>query len=604
MKYAALIAIVVLAAISACGADRSGFVDNHGTLDTDAAAPDGGGACFHCSPDLKTVFKGCAGETATVVATCTADQGCGIDSCVGACESAALNKGSVGCSFSTVQPDTAHDDRNGSCFAAMIANTWDRPVQITAEYGATPLDVSKSLYMVTQTGTLPHYEPLTGPLLPGQVALAFLSDDPSNTGQFAVRCPGGVTPAMVSPSNQNGTIRTKAFHLMTDAPVAAYSMYPYGGAQSYIPSATLLLPQTSWSGDYVAVSSGLLGPSPADTNTTSQIIASEDDTTVSMRATADIAAGAGVEPSLKGAVGTWTLAKGEVLQITQNAALSGSAISADKPIGVFGGSPCTVLPQYGALGPNTNQMNCCCDTTQQQIAPFSQWGNRYSLVPYPSRISSATQSIREKVLWSFVGAASGTTLTYDPSAPPGAPSALGAGEVVTFLTDGITSVRSQDSQHPFHVAVYMTSALYDGGIPPIDSGLPESGKVTGDPDFVTVVPIDQYLDHYVFFVDFTFPESSLTVVRKKTDGAFQPVALDCGGEISGFMPLGDELEYAWVTLTSGSVAQGACGYGRHEAKSKGVFSITVWGTGEYASYGYAAGRGTRVVNDAPPPLVR
>jgi hypothetical protein len=47
-------------------------------------------------------------------------------------------------------------------------------------------------------------------------------------------------------------------------------------------------------------------------------------------------------------------------------------------------------------------------------------------------------------------------------------------------------------------------------------------------------------------------------------------------------------------LTAGfASAVGTCGYGRHEAKSDGPFSLTVWGTDKNASYGYAGGTGLR-----------
>src|SRR6185312_6623435 len=106
-------------------------------------------------------------------------------------------------------------------------------------------------------------------------------------------------------------------------------------------------------------------------------------------------------------------------------------------------------------------------------------------------------------------------------------------------------------------------------------GSPSGGRTLGDPDFVNMVPSDQFLDRYVFFTDYTFPETSLTVVRRKSLGGFKPVSLECGGEIRGWTPIGDgsEYEYAWVTLTSGYLPQkfpqGECGYGRHVAQSDG-----------------------------------
>ncbi len=110
-------------------------------------------------------------------------------------------------------------------------------------------------------------------------------------------------------------------------------------------------------------------------------------------------------------------------------------------------------------------------------------------------------------------------------------------------------VKSQTRSTPFHVNVYMTGSTYGAG----NGG----ARTTGDPDFVNVPPADQYLDRYVFFTDFTFPETSLTVVRRKTATGFVPVELECAGPISGWQPLGSsgKYEFAWVKLTSGFTNQ-------------------------------------------------
>ena len=55
---------------------------------------------------------------------------------------------------------------------------------------------------------------------------------------------------------------------------------------------------------------------------------------------AAIVGGTGVAAAAQGANTTYTLAKGQVLQFTQDAELSGSAITADEPIGVWGGATC------------------------------------------------------------------------------------------------------------------------------------------------------------------------------------------------------------------------------------------------------------------------
>ena len=128
----------------------------------------------------------------------------------------------------------------------------------------------------------------------------------------------------------------------------------------------------------------------------------------------------------------------------------------------------------------------------------------------------------------------------------------------------------------------------------------------GDPEFVNVPAADQYLDRYVFFTDFTYPETGLSVVRRRTAAGFAPVELACGGEITGFQPLGSSgmYEWAWVRLTTNfdePLAKNGCSsYGRQEARSNGPFGLTVWGTATAASYGYVGGTGLRPINDVVP----
>ncbi|AKV00193.1 hypothetical protein AKJ09_06856 [Labilithrix luteola] len=540
---------------------------------------------IHCSRDLKQVLDGCEGAE-TVVAQCGADEGCGIDKCVDACTAAMLTKGSAGCDFWTVPPPTPTQGKGG-CFAAIIANTWDRAVTISAEHGSAALDISSSVYTVEQSGQDPVYTLLDGPLPPGEVAVVFLAHDDTKYGEFDVRCPPSVTPAMLVDPIIHGTAKTTAFRLTTDAPVSAYSIYPYGGALSYVPTATLLLPVSSWTKNYFAVSPNDFGDTKKRRSL--QLIASEDDTEVSIRPTVEIAAAGAVAGAAAGVTQTWKLSKGEVLQFLQRP-ITGSPIETTKPVGVFGGADCTDL------------VASTCDTLQQQIPPFEYWGTEYAVVPFHSRITSFSEDLREKVPYTIVGAADGTQLTYEPSRPLNAPETLAAGQAASFITDQLFVVKSQDAKHPFHVNVYMTGSNYGNGT---------GSRTTGDPDFVNVPPADQYLDHYVFFTDFTYPDTTLTVVRRKpTKGDFMPVELECGGEITGWQPVGTsgQYEFAWVKLTSGFLPQkftkGECGYGRQVARSDGPFAITVWGVAKDASYGYVGGSGLRPIHQAEPPTIK
>jgi IgGFc binding protein len=152
-------------------------------------------------------------------------------------------------------------------------------------------------------------------------------------------------------------------------------------------------------------------------------------------------------------------------------------------------------------------------------------------------------------------------------------------------------VRSQDASHPFAMFTYMTGSgeLGEGGI--------------GDPDFVRLVPPKQYMFHYVFFTDPTYPFTNLTVVRARKDGIFYDVDLRCTGNLSAWQPVGTEYEIAFVSMVDHWNGQGGCNNGVQEMSSGGPFGVWVWGWGSedtqtgWVSYGYPAGENVLPIND-------
>jgi hypothetical protein len=143
--------------------------------------------------------------------------------------------------------------------------------------------------------------------------------------------------------------------------------------------------------------------------------------------------------------------------------------------------------------------------------------------------------------WRLVGAVDGTTLTYVPSMPAGAPATLKQGEVLEFNSAGPFVVKSQDDKHPFDISGHMTGCGTLGQ--PLDC--------RGDPEFVNVIPAQQYLNSYVFFTDPTYPETDLVVTRSKANGAFADVTLDClGGPVNGWQPVGSSGEFEYTRRRS------------------------------------------------------
>jgi hypothetical protein len=577
-RWSVVVATALVVGGVACSVEKKPFDEKTRFFESDAgpeaAPPTCGGR--RCSRDLHSVIDDC---TLAPLETCSTDRGCAAGACVPACESAAASQGSIGCSFYTVPPDTDPSSQS-SCYTAVIANTWSTPVTIEAELGSTKLDISKSLYRAITQGETITYERIDGAIPPGDLGILFLSQgDKGPDGKNHLDCPPGVEVAWrgILPKAHQ-TSRYEAFRLTTNAPVSAYSLFPYGGAKSFVPTATLLLPTSSWTTNYLLVDGWKMNAGAPFI----QIVAQEDNTEVRLRPQVDIRDGAGVSGVARGSVGRWTLKRGEVLELMQPESLAGSPIETSHPVAVFGGNQCAFVPDDGFA----------CDSLHQQIPPIKQWASRYSAVPYPSRRNglAGAAPAAENVYWRAVGATNGTALTYEPAPPPGSPSTLENGEVVTFQSDFPFVVKSQDADHPFYLAVHMTGS--------------QTYMTLGDPDFVNIVPDDQLLDRYVFFLDHTYAKSQLTVVRRKDVNGFHDVTVDCLGAIPEWRPLGNDgtTEYAWIDMTRDRAPVGTCGYGRHEASSEGAFALYVWGIDSYASYGFPAGTGSRPTSPVSVPV--
>ncbi|GMV14612.1 MAG: IgGFc-binding protein [Polyangiaceae bacterium] len=216
----------------------------------------------------------------------------------------------------------------------------------------------------------------------------------------------------------------------------------------------------------------------------------------------------------------------------------------------------------------------------------------------------------------MVGAVDGTTLTWEPAPPAGAPSSLAQGQVAQFSAPGPFVVRSQDDHHPFYMSAHMTGAgLYD----PQQQNPSAKADGRGDAEFVNVIPPGEYLDRYVFFTDPTYPETNLVIVRVKDQNGFEDVTLDCAGVLTGWKPVGTSgsFEYTYFDLVRHNFeSQGGCNNGRREMSSKLPFGLTVWGWGsadtgqqfqgfytQYVSYAYPGGASVAPINEVfVPPI--
>jgi hypothetical protein len=599
----------------------------------------------YCDPgDLGHIYE-CGQPMAQcgLLEQCEARQGA--VQCVNPCVDSLGNDTSNGCDFYAVEMDTA-PDATGVCYAVFVVNQWKtgQPARLQVTLGPSVLPIEQFARIPTGTGTgitYAPFDPVAG-LPTNQIAILFLSRDPTHAGDpnggppdpaFLADCPPGVTPAVVGDAALHGTGTGTAFHITANVPIVAYQMLPYGGGHARVTGSTLLVPTNAWDTNYlvadayeapdpkiIPIMPGVRPPGP-----TTVIVASQDATTVTLKPTVDVQAGPSIVGAPANAPVTYTLNQGQYLQFSQRAELTGSAVQADKPIAVIGGSTLMDVPLTSVRA----------DTAEQMLPPVRALGSEYVAVRYRNRGST-----EEIVPWRMVGAVDGTELTFDP--PQGvAPATIDAQELIEFDAPGPFVVRSQDASHPFYLAAYMTGGCGEAATGD-DAGDPWTCPDTigllkgfGDPEFMNVVPPAQFLPRYTFFTDPTYPETNLVVIRvRDTQTAEMPqVTLDCAGVLGGWQPVGSSgnFEMTRVDLSTGNFqGVGGCNNGVHTITAVLVgatgtppptplIGVTVWGWGNdvtwptdvvnsadesnpnftrWVSYGYPAGANFKPLNTA------
>jgi hypothetical protein len=569
----------------ATGAGGSGASSSSGTTSGgghggDSTFVDAGGDAnpgqLGCSADLRAVVD----ANGTVVTTCLPDQGCAAGACIAACAAAEASHSNLGCDF-LVPTAPSYPPTLPPCFAAFVANTWPTPVTIGVTRGGMTYDVTK-FGRIPQNGMpASAWPPVPATGLPtDQVAVLFLSSDPNSVfleNMSPTTCP--VMPAVNGSTVVAGTGQGAAFHITTSAPVSAYDILPYGGANSHFPSAELLFPSNAWGTNYVALATPVgttANPGPL----WGQILASQDGTTIQVLPSVDLPAGGTFPAGPKGLTATYTLDAGDYLQWQLPAGstdLSGTVVLSDKPVAMFTGNRFYRLQTTEQPGG---------EATHQQIVPVSSLGNAYVAAPYATRRKDLAP---EPIHYRMVGALDGTTLSWDPPVM-GGPATLDQGQVADFISDVPFRVSSQDSAHPFSIAQIMSTANVPGGCRP-GATAPGYPPQLGDEEFVIMLPPAQFLSRYVFFTDPAYATTNLVLTRVKTATGFDEVTLDCLGTVTGWKPVGTDGKYEVtdVDLVRADVGNGTCTNGRHLAESKSPFGLVVWGLDTYSSYAYPAG---------------
>ena len=432
----------------------------------------------------------------------------------------------------------------------------------------------------------------------------------------------------------SGIVRAGAYRVTSTVPVVVYQFNPLeyrvdrdctdevgglpddGQCHSYTNDASLLLPSTALTGEYIALarpsmhqrvqvrdpSTGELIPDPETGAPFTQWIASPGyvaitgadagPVTVTVTFAGDVVASrdGSVSAQTAGSTATYTLSPGDVLQLVTAKPPEScpTSVPPDEIPSDCGGLPCDVIYTYCDVDPRfdltgttisaTGRVSVisghectfvphnrwACDHLEEAMFPLESWGKEF--------VVSITQPLRsEPNVIEIVSGADGNALTFDPASAH-APVTLARGEVLEFEARDDFKVSGSGA---LLVGQLLVGQSYDG------MGTTEPME-HGDPALSLAVPSEQFRTGYTFLAPTTYAMSYVNVTAP--DGA--QVLLD-GAPVTGFRTVG---------ATGYSTARVMIGGGPHRMTSDRAFGIVVYGFGSYTSYMYPGGLNFERIN--------
>lgn len=569
------------------------------------------GACTGCTPG----FAGCVGKDQRLV--CNADGSALLEeSCPegGFCADGACLQcypGTTRCEGQWVQAcNTAGSWENsencgaglGQCATGVCHDPCGQTGKLSNEgcdYWAIDMDnagpAADSLYAVIVSNLNPSEVAIT------VTSRSSASSEPSVLAQGTVPA-GGVEVFQLPQQNLGATgVFWKALRVQSTGPIVAYQFNPLENVAVYSNDASLLLPSATYGKEYVVVSrEEIPGGALQSFRGSIAVVASVENTQVNITPSAPTLGGGGLPFLEKGETASVTLEPYQVLNIQSDmlgADLTGTIITADQPIGVFGGHEAAVSGEQ-----------CCADHLEQQLFPVDTWGKTYVA-------SKARARGVEKDYWRIVAASDGTSVAVSPALPGvQSPILLNRGEFFEFQTEKDFVL---DANEPVMVAQTLASSQeIVGPMVCLDSSecaegyscswvspecmadvpycsnngdCPDSHTCScgdlgfctcepvGDPALILAVPVEQYRSTYVFLTPTNFKDDYVNIVAPHganvdMDGQMVPPGL--------FSPIqGTPYRVARLMVSDGA----------HRIEASEPVGVIVYGYDDDVSYGYPAG---------------
>ncbi|MCA9697505.1 MAG: IgGFc-binding protein, partial [Myxococcales bacterium] len=335
-----------------------------------------------------------------------------------------------------------------------------------------------------------------------------------------------------------------AYRLRSDRPVVVYQYNPL--AASVTNDASILLPVNAWG--QASMVASLPYWANYDLVGFYTVTASEDNTTVTLTPgpqSGTTKAGGGVAANGTGQV---VLNQSDVLEVvTGSGDLSGTLVSADKPIQVISGHECTNVP-----------INIpACDHLEESMYPIDTLAKDYIIVP-PVQVPNTNQLKAQIVR--IMAVADNTQITFTPD--QGANQVLNAGQFFD-LPMGTNAYRVSGSE-PFMAVQFM-----------VGQG---AGFGTSDPAMLLSVPTAQFRQNYLFFAATNWVANFVDIIAP----AGATVTVD-GANVNAWTPVGATgFSVAHVQLSN-------AGNGNHTVNANQKVGISVYGVQDYGSYWYPGG---------------
>lgn len=373
----------------------------------------------------------------------------------------------------------------------------------------------------------------------------FITGDTATNGTVAVPglafsspfsvTPGTVTTVVIPSGTQiisTDTVESLGVHVTAAAEVTVYGL----SRVQFTTDAYLGLPTDALGTDYIN-----LGYRNVDilNGTQFALVATEDATAVTI--TPSVTTGA----RTAGVPYVINLNQGQTYQLRNTgpspADLSGTLISATKPIAVYGSHQCANIPQ-GSVA---------CDHIVEQLPPTTAWGKNFVSMPLATRTGGDTFRV--------LASEDATTVLLN-----GAPMAnLNRGQLHEQIVTGAAQITADK---PVLVMQYSNSSSFDG--------------VTSDPFQMMIPPFEQFLAGYTIstpatgfatnFVNVVAPAAAVGAIL--LDGVAIPAASFTAIGTSGF-----------------SGAQIPVALGSHTLTGPLPFGVHSYGFDSYDSYGYPGG---------------